>query len=41
MEVSGYHHNTDGDFLSLKPALYASGTGAATFHQFTYRGLAT
>jgi xylan 1,4-beta-xylosidase len=41
MEVSGYHHNTDGDFLSLKPALYVSGTGAATFHHFTYRGLTT
>jgi hypothetical protein len=27
--------------LSLKPALYVSGTGAATFHHFTYRGLTT
>jgi hypothetical protein len=41
MEVSGYHHNTDGDFLSLKPALYVSGANAATFHHFSYPGLAT
>ncbi len=39
MEVSGYHHNTDGDFLSLRPAVYASGGGAATIRQVTYRGL--
>ncbi len=39
MEVSGYHHNTDGDFLSLRPALYASGTGAAHIRRVTYRAL--
>lgn len=37
MEVSGYNHNTDGGFFSLRPALYASGTGAATVHAVTYR----
>ena len=26
-EVSGYHHNVAGDFLSLRPAVYAAGTG--------------
>lgn len=39
MEVSGYHHNTDGDFLSLRPALYASGTGEALVRKVTYRAL--
>jgi beta-xylosidase len=39
MEVSGYHHNTDGDFLSLRPALYASGRGAATVRRVTYRAI--
>jgi xylan 1,4-beta-xylosidase len=37
MEVSGYHHNTDGDFLSLRPALYACGSQPATFSNFSYR----
>ena len=41
MEVSGYHHNTDGDFLSLRPALYTCKAGSATFHHFCYRGLET
>jgi beta-xylosidase len=39
MEVSGYHHNTDGDFLSLRPALYASGRGSAIVRRVTYRAL--
>ncbi|MDP3458478.1 MAG: family 43 glycosylhydrolase [Hyphomonas sp.] len=39
MEVSGYHHNTDGDFLSLRPALYASGAGEALIRKVTYRAL--
>lgn len=39
MEVSGYHHNTDGDFLSLRPALYAAGKGAALIRSVTFRGL--
>lgn len=33
MEVSGYHHNTAYDFLSLRPALYSAGEGAAHFRQ--------
>ncbi|MFN4184290.1 MAG: family 43 glycosylhydrolase [Hyphomonas sp.] len=37
MEVSGYHHNTDGDFLSLRPALYASGKGSALVRSVTFR----
>lgn len=40
MEVSGYHHNVAGDFLSLRPALYASGRGAVRFSDFRYRALA-
>lgn len=39
MEVSGYHHNVAYDFLSLRPALYAVGSGAARFRNFVYRGL--
>lgn len=39
MEVSGYHHNVAYDFLSLRPALYAAGTGEARFANFTYRAL--
>jgi beta-xylosidase len=39
MEVSGYHHNVAGDFLSLRPALYAAGSGAARFTNFTYEAL--
>lgn len=40
MEVSGYHHNVAGDFLSLRPALYVAGAGAAHFANFTYEALA-
>jgi xylan 1,4-beta-xylosidase len=39
MEVSGYHHNVGYDFLSLRPAVYAAGTGEVRFSQFTYRAL--
>jgi beta-xylosidase len=40
MEVSGYHHNVAYDFLSLRPALYAAGSGEARFSRFTYEALA-
>jgi beta-xylosidase len=36
MEVSGYHHNVAGDFLSLRPALYATGSGEARFRSLSY-----
>ena len=39
MEVSGYHHNVAYDFLSLRPALYASGAGEARFSNFIYQAL--
>jgi beta-xylosidase len=39
MELSGYHHNVAGDFLSLRPALYVAGKGAARFANFTYEAL--
>jgi xylan 1,4-beta-xylosidase len=39
MEVSGYHHNVAYDFLSLRPALYAAGTGEVRFKNFKYRAL--
>lgn len=37
MEVSGYHHNVAYGFLSLRPALYAAGSGEVVFRNFTYR----
>jgi beta-xylosidase len=39
MEVSGYHHNVAGDFLSLRPALFCAGTGEAVFSHLEYRAL--
>ena len=39
IEVSGYHHNVAYDFLSLRPALYASGSGEVRFRNFRYRAL--
>lgn len=39
IEVSGYHHNVAGEFLSLKPAIYASGEGEVRFRNFRYRAL--
>lgn len=38
-ETSGYHANTMGDLLSLRPALYATGGGAVRFRDFRYRPL--
>ena len=38
-ETSGYHVNTAGDLLSLRPALYSTGTGDARFRDFRYRAL--
>jgi beta-xylosidase len=38
-EVSGYHHNVAGGFLSLRPALLATGTGEVRFRNFRYRAL--
>lgn len=39
MEVSGFHHNVFGGFLSLKLALFAAGQGEVKVRAFTYRGL--
>ena len=39
MEVSGYHHNVRGDFLMLRPGLYAAGPGSAKFRNFTFKAL--
>lgn len=39
MEVSGYHHNVAGQFLALKPAIYAAGEGSVRFLRFGYRAL--
>lgn len=38
-EVSGYHHNVGGGFLSLRPALFAAGAGEVRFRNFRYRAL--
>ena len=39
MEVSGYHHNVFGGFLSLKPAIYSVGSGRVRLSDFRYRAL--
>ena len=39
MEVSGYHHNVAGKFLSLRPGVYASGSGSVRLLDFRYRAL--
>lgn len=39
MEVSGYHHNVAFDFLSLRPGLYAAGSGEVSFRNFRYEAL--
>ena len=39
MEVSGYHHNVRGGFLSLRPGLYAAGSGTARFSDLRYSAL--
>jgi xylan 1,4-beta-xylosidase len=38
-ETSGYHANTAGDLLSLRPALFAAGEGSVRFRDFRYRAL--
>jgi beta-xylosidase len=39
MEVSGYHHNVAGDFLSLRPGIYVAGDGGAAFSRLRYQAL--
>lgn len=36
-ETSGYHANTMGDLLSLRPALCATGSGVVIFRDFSYQ----
>lgn len=36
IEVSSYHHNAFGDFVSLRLGLYAAGNGVAEFSRFQY-----
>jgi xylan 1,4-beta-xylosidase len=38
-ETSGYHANTAADLQSLRPALYATGSGSARFRDVRYRPL--
>ena len=38
-EASGYHTNVAGDLLSLRPALFATGTGQVRFRNFRYRAI--
>jgi xylan 1,4-beta-xylosidase len=38
-EVSGINHNVLGGFLSLRPALYASGSAYATFRSFRHTSI--
>jgi xylan 1,4-beta-xylosidase len=39
-ETSGYNANTMDDLASLRPALFAAGTGSVRFRDFRYRALA-
>jgi xylan 1,4-beta-xylosidase len=39
IEVSGYHHNVFGEFLSLRAGLFAFGKGVVVFDNFVYRKL--
>jgi xylan 1,4-beta-xylosidase len=39
LEVSGYHHNVAGDFLSLRPAIYAAGSGEVRVRDVKYQAL--
>jgi xylan 1,4-beta-xylosidase len=38
-ETSGYHANTAGQLLSLRPAIFSAGEGAVAFQDFQYRAL--
>jgi len=38
-EVAGYNHNMAGGFLSLRPAIFATGGGQAVFRSLSYRAL--
>jgi len=38
-EVSGYHQNVAGDFLSLRPAIYAAGAGEVRIRNVRYSAL--
>jgi beta-xylosidase len=35
-EISGMHHNVLGGFLDVRPAVFAAGSGQATFRSFRY-----
>ena len=37
MEVSGFHHNVLGGFLSLKVGIYSAGSGEVVVRKFSYR----
>ena len=39
MDVSGFHHNVMGGFLSLKFGVYCIGNGEAKLRDFVYRGV--
>lgn len=40
METSGYNTNTADELLSLRPGLFAIGSGSVRFRNFRYRALA-
>ncbi|NIK10390.1 beta-xylosidase [Xanthomonas arboricola] len=39
MEMSGFHHNVFGGFLSLQLGIYAAQQGAVVLRDFSYRAL--
>lgn len=38
-DMQGYHHNTLGEFLSVRPGIYAGGEGEVYVTDFTYQAL--
>ena len=40
-EVSGYNHNVGDGFLSLRPAIFSSGSGDVLFQRLDYMALQT
>ena len=37
IRIADFHHNRYGEFLALRPALYAGGTASSQFKKFSYQ----
>lgn len=38
-DIPGFQHNVFGGFVSVRPGLFVTGSGSASFDYFKYRGL--